>query len=187
MQSWFPNGDLVETIEEIIVIKGEHFVDSASLRCLYFEAGAGLTPLSALPAVFVSDTEVKCSLPPDFFRQTSQGLSLHLSLDGGQTYEQMLAGAATMSWSLKRAPLLSGLVARDALGEPATLSTLVGRTSVLTLYLKGVHLGSAEGRAPICKFSVGGGRQLSSPVTLLNDTTMRCDAPNIPMSRESGH
>lgn len=155
--SWFPNGDLVETIEEMIVIEGENFVDSASLRCLFFVEGAGVTPLSELPALFESDTRVKCSLPPDTFRQTSKRLSLHLSLDGGQTYEQRPVGTGTMSWSLRRAPLLSGLQARDALGKPATLSTLIGRTSVLSLYIKGIHFDSAEGRDPICKFTVGGG------------------------------
>ena len=169
------------------MIRGQYFIEDASLQCLFFEAGGSRVPLSDIPAVFVSDSEVKCSLPEDFFRQTGQRLSLHLSLDGGKTYEQMLGEGATMSWSLRRAPHLSRLVARDALGGPATLSTLIGRTPVLSLYIKGVHLGSAEGRGPICKFLVGGGRQLSSPVTLLNDTTIRCDAPSIPMSREAGH
>lgn len=82
---------------------------------------------------------------------------------------------------------MSGLFAINELGEPATLSILVGRTSVLTLYLKGIHLTNAEGRGPICTFELGGGRSVTSPVTLHNDTTISCPSPNVPITRESGH
>jgi hypothetical protein len=130
-----------------------------------------------------SATELRCLLPEEVYASTRREVVLHLSLDGGLTFELM---AGVMKWQLLRAPILTGLEARSELGEKCTLSQLVGRAPVLTLILTGTHIASATERDPICAFDAGGGRVLYTEIIILDDMTATCLTPPIPATREQG-
>lgn len=107
VQVWTPTDSLLESVDSAVAITGASFLDSSALQCLWYEDGAsGLFLVSMLPAKYISSTLIECSISNSLFNQTGLQTVLHLSLDGGMTYEFM-AGAAsglTMRFSLLRAP-----------------------------------------------------------------------------------
>jgi hypothetical protein len=139
---WSPQNYLLETVDTAVSITGHGFRDTRELECIFSQLTILYGPqrLSAQPAEFSSVEQIRCIVPSFLWKQDVQQVNLQITFDGGHTFPIDTA----MTFTLSRAPQLTKLVARSAINTPATPSQLVGRPSVLRIYLKGTHLLSAN-------------------------------------------
>ena len=189
VSAWSPAGSLLQTVDNWVTVEGSDFVEEAALECLYYEVGLeALGPSERAPAKWEGGSRVQCHVPASLFKQTALEVALHLSRDGGRTLEAMVGAALgdTMQFSLRRAPQITRARAFTASGEPVSKSLFVGRPEVLTLRLEGIHLDSAEGRDPVCKFTGDNGKVLLSTATILHAGAASCAIPAVPWTLEPG-
>jgi hypothetical protein len=189
VESWSPRASLLETVDSWVTVTGTGLRDSVALECLFFEVGLEERgPLARSPIHFGSSTTGRCPVPAILFRTASATLELHLSLDRGRTFEVISAQAPepAMLFTLRPAPQLTKMQAFSAAGETISASVFVGRPEKITLQLEGVHLRSAEGRGPLCRFTSDTGRLLVSTAVIQGDGTARCDVPPVPRSLGRG-
>lgn len=196
ISSWTPStGELLEFMNTQVDIVGQSFYRSSNLQCLWQqinnETVVGIaTPNQTIalePVLFTSATSVACRIPDDLFKHAQRLTAvLHLTRDNGDTIEATTSASLEMVFTLWRYPQLTKLVAINALGEQQDLSLHIGRNAHVLLNLTGVNLLTAANRNSLCHFEAGSGRFIQTPVTVLDDFTIQCPAPKIPITRQLG-
>ena len=88
VSGWTPVGHLVEEVHSKVVITGSNFPISSDFKCLWYGNGREMQdPMVVTSARLVSSSECYCQLESDLFGQVPSPATLHLTLDGGKTYE----------------------------------------------------------------------------------------------------